>query len=141
MLRIILHFCVDQEPETSTPRPMETSVLRQPFKPIQEQLSKPIPRKPSSSSGHSYITEANLTEANLSEAYMTEANKTEANETQLNESQTAQKEAVIEDLLSEDSLVKGGEFATRDKVAMSMSKKELLDEMRKEKHQHHRQIR
>ena len=72
---------------------------------------------------------------------MTETKKSEAKEVQLSESRTAQKEAVIEDLLSEDSVVKGGEFATRDKAAMSMSKKELLDEMRKEKHQHHRQIR
>ena len=146
MLRIILqmfilHLCVDQAPETSTPRHMDSSMSRQPFKPSQEQLPKPIPRKASSSSGHSYINEANLTEVNFSEVYMTETNKTEADEVQLNESRTAQKEAVIEDLLSEDSVVKGGEFVTRDKAAMSMSKKELLDEMRKEKHQHHRQIR
>ena len=144
----ILHLCVEQAPETSTPRHMDSSMSRQPFKPSQEQLPKPIPRKPSSLSGHSNITEANLTEANFSEVYMTETNKSEAKEVQLNESRTAQKEAVIEDLLSEDSFVKGGEFfvkggefATRDKAAMSMSKKELLDEMRKEKHQHHRQIR
>ena len=145
---VILLLHVDQAPETSTPRHMDSSMSRQPFKPSQEQLPKPIPKKPFSSSGHSYITEANLTEATLSEAYMTGASKVEANESQLNESRTAQKEALIEDLLSEDSFVKGGEFfvkdgkfATRDKAAMSMSKKELLDEMRKEKHQHHRQIR
>ena len=50
-------------------------------------------------------------------------------------------ENIIDDLLIEDSVVKGGDDVTTDKVAMSMSKKELLDEMRKEKHQHHRQIR
>ena len=37
--------------------------------------------------------------------------------------------------------MKGGDDVMKDKAAMSMSKKELLDEMRKEKHQHHRQIR
>ena len=51
------------------------------------------------------------------------------------------KDNVIEDLLIEDSVVKGEEEGLKDKAAMSMSKKELLDEMRKEKHQHHRQIR
>ena len=84
---------------------------QQSLSPIQEQRPKPIPRKPSTFTGNS------------------------------KSNQTAQKAAVIEDLLIEDSVVKGGDDVMKDKAAMSMSKKELLDEMRKEKHQHHRQIR